>query len=153
MVAVITVEDLSALSGELSESGVFAGSEVADEQLVLKAEGADVDAYYFVRSEGDELLLGVGTPDRWLSESIEAHLMHCGDKIEELIEDELIELDVRKVLSVQHFRDDAKHYIFQSPISRVLNEAGEGERVGLLKKLILAYEAAFRQLGDMDPDA
>ena len=37
------------------------------------------------------------TKDRWLSESIEAEVMHHGDSLEELIEEELIDLGLDAV--------------------------------------------------------
>jgi hypothetical protein len=88
------------------------------------------------------LVVRFATPDRWLSESIESDLMHFGDPIEELVEEELAELGWRgKVPSIKHFRDDAKLYTFENAVPT--------RDVDTAFKFLRAYEAAFRALGDV----
>ena len=83
------------------------------------------------------------TKDRWLSESIEAELMHAGDSLEELVEEELVELGVSVgEVSIQHYRDEHLQYVFRSPLPREVTP----EEAALW---LLAYEATFRELGDM----
>jgi hypothetical protein len=88
------------------------------------------------------------TADRWLSESIESDLMHYGDPIEELVAEELEELEVKAPASsviVRHFRSDDLLYTFETPLP---SDADAGTAATWL----LAYEAAFRGLGDMTSD-
>ncbi len=88
------------------------------------------------------------TADRWLSESIESDLMHYGDPIEELVAEELDELEVKAPASsviVRHFRSDDLLYTFETPLP---SDADAGTAATWL----LAYEAAFRGLGDMTSD-
>ncbi|HVP73959.1 MAG TPA: hypothetical protein VMS30_09495, partial [Phycisphaerales bacterium] len=89
------------------------------------------------------------TPNRWLSESIEADLMHHGDPIEELIEEELVDLGWQEdALPVKHFRSDDMLYTFVSPVPIPAGQA-EDDAVKRATTCLLAYEAAFRELGDM----
>ena len=91
--------------------------------------------------------VGMFTPDRWLSESIEAELMHCGDTIEELIEEELIELEIDpEEVRVQHFRDDSMNYVFRTPVTA-------GSNASAITTWLMACLAAFRPLGDMTEES
>jgi hypothetical protein len=98
----------------------------------------------------------MATPDRWLSESIEADLMHTGDPIEELIEDELVELghDPKRdgaMPAVRHFRSDDRLYTFENlvPCGHALASGDVDGAAAIAGRYLLAYEAAFRELGDM----
>jgi hypothetical protein len=123
-----------------------------DEQLICTARGEDVDAHYavWIDEQGGKIWVALRTPDRWLSESIEASLMHTGDKLEELIEEELVELGFEFAVQFEHFRDDRMLYVFRSPLT-----IGEGtsaddpELIDRAAALLLAYEATFGNLGDM----
>ena len=95
---------------------------------------SDIDGTWFVALE---------TEDRWLSESIEADLMHSGDSLEELLEEELIDMGLAvAAVTTQHFRDERMHYVFRSPLPKDVSP----EQIALW---LLAYEATFRDLGDM----
>ena len=131
------------------ESGVFSAIEMAGDALVCRPRASGVDGEYAVTWDA-----GKGGPyvvlrsaDRWLSESIEADLMHSGDDMAELIEDELAELgeDYRPV--VRHYRDEAMRYTFGSVMP---DRGGSAARAadGVLR-LLLAYEAVFSELGEM----
>ncbi len=123
-----------------------------DDALICRAKQVDSEAFYFASvSDGHDLVyVGLLTPDRWLSESIEADLMHKGDKIEELLEDELYDQGFEGRLPVEHFRDEQKKYVFRSPVFLPKGEKLDGEgMVDRVTQVLLAYEAAFRQLGDM----
>jgi hypothetical protein len=132
-------------------AAVFASVEIVGEMLRCRAAESAEEAWYRVCREGDRWFVELATPDRWLSESIEADLMHHGDPIEELIEEELVEIESAGTASpagrpvVQHFRSDAMLYVFRSPVS----EPGESPDPARVSNLLLAYEAAFRELGDM----
>jgi len=137
------------------EAKVFAKVRRTDELLKCKADGPEEEAIYFAEVDDDHTRVWVGlwTKDRWLSESIEADLVHTGDKIEDLLQDELVDLGYDTRLSVEHFRDAEKRYLFRSPVPIPTGEKSDGETtVDRVTKTLLAYEAAFRELGDMTPD-
>ncbi len=124
----------------------------ADEQLICTARGEDVDAHYAVWVDEDAATIWVAlrTPDRWLSESIEASLMHTGDKLEELIEEELVELGFEFAVQFEHFRDDRMLYVFRSPLAiGAEGSADDSKVIDRVAALLLAYEATFGNLGDM----
>lgn len=128
------------------KAGVFDEVTIAESgELICAAK--EVDAEYVVSCEppDGQLWVVLRTPDRWLSESIEADLMHTGDKLEELIEDELLELGESFPVRFEHYRDDEKRYVFRTP-------SPTEEDASQLAALLLAYEAAFGQLGDMGGD-
>ena len=134
----------------LRGAGEFAGVVVSEHGLYCQAQHVESEAFY--RAEPGEqegaVWIGLYTPDRWLSESIEADLMHVGDKLEELLEEELVDQGVEEKYDVEHFRDEQKQYVFRSSVA--LPEDHESAQ-DLVSRVLLAYEAAFRPLGDMDP--
>src|SRR5690349_192967 len=111
------------------QSGVFAKVRRTDEALVCRAAGVEVEVLYRVEVAPGHNAVWVGlyTPDRWLSESIEADLMHSGDSIEELLEEELYDQGLESRLPVEHFRDEAKRYVFRSTIALPAGEKLDGE--------------------------
>lgn len=100
-----------------------------------------------------QIWVGMYTPDRWLSGSIEADVLHMGDKYEDLLEEELIDQGYNARLDIQHFRDDQKVFVFRSAVpvedGQSLDDPALAER---LTQTLLAYEACFRELGDMIPE-
>lgn len=140
---------LESVGDRARHAGVFEGVEVAGDVLACRAMHVDSEAAYRVTPDDGALWVGLYTPDRWLSESIEAELMHVGDKIEELLEEELVDQGYEGgALPVEHFRDDEKQFVFRSPLQLQPGDAQAAER---LTKVLLAYEACFRELGDMKP--
>jgi hypothetical protein len=119
--------------------------------LVCDAANSAAPAEYRLFLDDGELWVSLVTADRWLSQSIEADLVHTGDKIEELIEEELVELDYPgKALTTEHFRSVDKLFTFRSalPIDAAKPEASSA--VEFAARALLAYEACFRRLGDID---
>jgi hypothetical protein len=141
---------LSDLERRAVASGVFGSIERRGEELRCQAKDAAAEAWYVVAAAANGWTVRLVTADRWLSESIETDLMHYGDPIEELIEEELAELghDLKAVPMppVKHFRDEAKLYTFESTLSGLPAE----RMADAVAVLLHAYEAAFRQLGDME---
>ncbi len=147
---------LNDLRSAADKAGVFAEITLHRDTLRCKAEDAAADAWYSIVRQGEQWWVRLATPDRWLSESIESDLMHYGDPIEELIEEELVELghDPKRdapMPTVKHFRSEDKLYTFENPIPIADGASHEGA-VALASRYLLAYEAAFRQLGDMQDD-
>jgi len=136
------------------EAKVFAKVRRTDEALKCRAKGPEEEAIYFVWVDDDHTKVWVGlqTRDRWLSESIEAELMHLGDKIEDLLEEELVDQGYDTTLPVEHFRDEDKWYTFRSPVPIAEGEKSDGPvTMDRCYQALLAYEACFRELGDMKP--
>jgi hypothetical protein len=128
------------------DSGKFAEARIDGARLRCRAREAAAEAWFTVEREGDAWAVGLETPDRWLSESIEGDMLEGRDSAEELVDDELVEVNFpNRCGKVRHFRDDAKVYVFRTavPLSGVPDPAA-----GVLT-FLLAFEAAFAQLGDM----
>ena len=137
------------------ESGEFGKVRRTDLGLFCRPLNADVDATYLVEVGADHDLVWVGlvTPDRWLNESIEADLVDSGDKLEDLLEEELIDQGFEARLPVEHFRNEAKQFVFRSPVFIPKGEKMSGEgMVDRVTQTLLAYRALFDELGDMPGD-
>jgi hypothetical protein len=138
---------LDAIAARAKDAGVF--GEVSVTETRLSCSARDADAHYRVDRESDGVLwVSVVTADRWLSESIETELLHSGDKIEELLEDELIDQGFEQgALRVEHFRSDDLLFTFRSPLPTESLAAEKAVETAAI--CLLAYEACFSQLGDM----
>jgi hypothetical protein len=132
------------------KANVFAEVKLDRGMIRCLARDAAEEAWYRVEPAAHGgWAVSLVTPNRWLSESIEADLMHFGDPIEELIEEELVELGhVGGPLPVKHFRSDDMLYTFVSPLP-IDSSKREDEAIATATTCLLAYEAAFRELGDM----
>ncbi|MEQ9460577.1 MAG: hypothetical protein RIG82_06475 [Phycisphaeraceae bacterium] len=146
MTTTTAAELLASAAPTLKDSGRFAAISFDNNTLTAKADGPEADAFYIAEATPDgKIVLGWYTTDRWLSESIEADLMHTGDDLAELIEEELVELDVPHRFRLDHFRDDDKRYVFRATCP-------DFPDAQTFAKTLLGWEAAFRQLGDMEAD-
>ncbi len=133
-----------------SHAGVFGPVEQKQHppMLVCAAKNSAEPAEYRLFEENGSLWVSLVTDNRWLSQSIEAHLFHSGDKLEELLDEELYDVGYEGAsLKFEHFRSEDKLYTFRSPLP-IGAEAPDAE--GIAAKCLLAYEACFRRLGDMD---
>jgi hypothetical protein len=146
----MTVDEfLKGIGAKAEKAGVFGEIKVTRMQtLQCAAKNSAEPAWYRIERTDDKWNVSLVTANRWLSESIEADLMHYGDPIEELIEEELAELGYKgKPLEVKHYRSDDMLYTFRSPMP--VKEADGQKAVDVATQCLLAYEAAFRELGDM----
>ena len=84
---------LELIRDRAAKEGVFGEIEIVTDRVACAAMQSAEPAFYRVVCEQGDCCVELVTEDRWLSESIEADLMHHGDPIEELIEEELAELD------------------------------------------------------------
>ena len=139
---------LEALLGTVAQrardAGVFGEVTLAAGRLDCEADGSAEPASYQVYAEGEKIWVALVMADRWQSESIESDLMHTGDKLEELLEEEMVDLGYEgPTLPYEHFRSDEMLFTFRTPLPA---SAGDG----LIAQTLLGYEACFRQLGDMD---
>lgn len=152
---------LDAVAHAAREAGVFASIEVQPHAVVCHATASAAPAQYRLTHEqsGDanRLYVEVTTADRWLSHSIEADLLNTGDKLEELIDEELVELGAAPIHShakskVEHFRNDSKLFVFRSLLPIQPEKAADAQAQKLACIALLAYEACFSELGDMHTD-
>jgi len=136
---------LGAVLVALTESGQFGPVVVGP--TGLEAQATREGAFYRLTAEADGLFVGLVSADRWLSQSIEQQLVISGDKLEDLLEEELIDLDAPLTrLKVEHFRDDAKLFTFRSRLPSDLSAES-------IARIVRGYEACFRRLGDMEGGA
>lgn len=141
----VTEAMLSGVRAEAERAGVFGEVSVRGGMLVCLAKGPEAPASYRVFGDGGRVWVSLVMADRWLSESIESDLMHTGDKIEDLVAEELAELgEASAEVRVEHFRSDDLLFTFRTPIS-----ASVAGSVAGVARWLLAYEACFRRLGDM----
>lgn len=151
--AIQPASHLSVLEGVAAAAraaGVFGEVRVEPGRVVATAKASAAPAEYRVEIEGGKALVGVFTPDRWLSHSVEADLLHTGDDLEELLQDELDEVGLPKLgLRIDHFRNDEKLFTFRSVTGVRLDDQHASKQLGAI---LLAYEACFRHLGDMHQD-
>ncbi|MBX3390464.1 MAG: hypothetical protein KF691_13525 [Phycisphaeraceae bacterium] len=138
---------LESLSEFARGSGLFGEVKVLSNRLVASAAASAAPAEYRVEVDGDSIDVGLFMKDRWLSHSIEADLLNTGDDLEELLEEELVEVGYSgPALTIDHYRNDEKMFAFRSRTGIKLTEQGAEEKV---RKVLTAYEACFRPLGDM----
>ena len=130
------------------DADVFDSMRITDRRLDCRARGCASDAYFRIEGDGSQLWVSFVTPDRWLSESIEADLEHSGDDLEELIEEELADLGIEAEVTFEHYRSEDRLFTFRSPIS-IERSADVQAASGIAAKYLLAYEACLRELGDV----
>lgn len=145
---------LEAVAVDAEASGRFAGVALRGGMLICRARASGAPASYRLSWDGPVLWVSLVTADRWLSESIEADLMHTGDRIEELIEEELVEQGVHPgPITCEHFRSDDLLFTFRSRVELPPSGAGSPEAARVAGAWLRAYEGAFRELGDMSVGA
>ncbi len=133
-------------------SGVFGAVESGEGRLICTAAAAD--AQYRVDLDFDgpsrcRVWVSMVTPDRWLSESVESDLLNSGDPIEELLEDELADQGWEgSGVAVEHFRSDDLLFTFRTALC--FDDESPEVAATTVARFLLAYEACFVQLGDMD---
>ena len=137
---------LESLSTRAAACERFVGVELADGALRAKARDVECDAWYILEPSDNAMAVLLVTPDRWLSESIEADLLHTGDTMEELLEDELVDLGYRasseSAIRIEHYRSEDRLYTFRCLMPKGIDEDA-------IFTWLLAFEAAFHELGDM----
>ncbi|MGD1915630.1 MAG: hypothetical protein ACFCBV_05540 [Phycisphaerales bacterium] len=144
---------LEQLRDRADSAGVFGECAVLDGRLECKADGAAEDAWYRVCWDGGRVWVSLEMSDRWQSESIEADLVHTGDKLDELLEEEMVELGYEGARpSFEHFRSDDMLFVFRTPVSMPADAMTDAKTVDDVALVLLGYEACFRQLGDMDAE-
>jgi hypothetical protein len=141
-------------AGVFGEVAVLRDVTAAHAMVRCDALASGDPAFYSLSVEDGKVWVNLKTAARYLSQSIEQDLVHTGDKIPDLLHEELVELGYDgPALTFEHFRDEAKLYTFRSVTPIDVREMGEGKMgkaVELGVKMLLGYEATFRPLGDME---
>jgi len=129
----------------------FGEVSVSGHRLAAPAVGSGAPAEYRLELVGDTLWVSLVTADRWLSQSIEQDLVHTGDKLADLIHEELVELGHSGgPVPCEHFRDDEKLFTFRSRVPVRPESFGDAAAADISTLFLRAYEACFRRLGDME---
>ncbi len=120
--------------------------------LSLEAPDAAAPAFYRVGFDQGKLFVSLVTPDRYLSQSVEQDLVHTGDKLSDLLHDELIDVDhpAPYTPTVDHFRDREKLFTFRTPVPPAELSLADDEPAQRVWLLLKAYQACFVNLGDID---
>jgi len=134
----------------LTEAQAFASVTRTDTGIRCDALHVEEECYYAAHVGPDgRVLVGWYSPDRWISGSIEGDLVHTGDKIDELLEEELVDQGLSIKLPLEHYRNDDKVFVFHGKIDLPKDTA---QASAMLVKVLLAFQACFVELGDMAPD-
>lgn len=132
----------------------LSGAALQEPRLECAALASASPAFFRVEREGNRLWISLVTADRWLSQSIEADLVHTGDKVDELLEEELADLGYTGPKVVfEHFRSEDKLFTFRTPLAVAHGNFADPAIIHNAGSLLLAYEACFRELGDMNAGA
>jgi hypothetical protein len=160
------VQFLQTAAARLESSGHFGAitlrdTDLAVPRLAAAAQASAAPAAYRLEWADGRVWVSLVTADRWLSQSIEQDLVHTGDKLQDLLEEELADLadscpaaapsTVRP--SFEHFRSEDLLFTFRSPLPGSLLDGpglGSDRAVDTAVLWLMAYEATFRPLGDME---
>jgi len=138
------------ISAGANEAEVFASVTVDQRGVCCEADGSAEPAYYRVSEVEGDIWVSLETDDRWLSGSIEGDLVGTGDKLDELLEEEIIDLGHENaVVEFEHFRSPEKVYVFRSKLNTALGSPDAAKHALIW---LLGYEIVFRELGDMSED-
>ncbi len=145
---------LTAAALSLRAMGAFGAVELRPPGLWARARDAEAEAWYRIEIAGENLTACWCTPDRYLSQSIEAELTWTHDDLDDMLDEELDDVgwNCGKLTPLKHYRDDEQLFVFRAelPIDRNELNAGHGEA---LAKCLLGFNQVFQELGDMQGDA
>jgi hypothetical protein len=141
--ASVSSDLLSTVAAKARAAGVFAGVEITGSMVQCAALNCPEPAFYRLAYEGGRWWVSFVTPARYLSQSIEADLVHTGDKLHDLLNEEIVALDGAGTCSnMEHFRSPDKLYTFRAALPT-------GADAQVAARWLLALEQAFRPLGDV----
>ncbi len=142
---------LGAVAQRLRGAEGLDGVEVRDGMLWAAAAGTPSPVHYRLEPEEDALWVSWCTPDRYLSQSIEADLLWTGDDLDDLIDEELVDLgwDRGQLEPLRHHRNDEQLFTFRSRLPMPVSSLDPERDAEDLARCVLAYHLAFRELGDM----
>ncbi len=146
---------LEAVGKRAQAALVFGGVKAMPDRLTCTCKASPEPAEFRVDVQGEgpgQVCVSLVTPHRYLSQSIEQDLVHQGDKIDDLLKDELVDQEYRgPALRVEHFRSPPpeKLFTFRTLTGIDPARADTPEAIDLATKVLLAYEACFSPLGDL----
>ncbi|MBA4027913.1 MAG: hypothetical protein C0475_02000 [Planctomyces sp.] len=148
---------IDACAKRATRAGVFGSVRALPDHRGLECAAASAasPAHYRLTIEPDgRAWVSLVMADRYLSQSIEADLVHTGDKLSDLVRDELIDLGAAigrqdPGPSVEHFRDEQKLFTFRSPVTPRAAPLDDPAVIERAAQLLLAYQSCFANLGDM----
>lgn len=150
---------LEAVATEARASGLFeqvslAGPDAPD-HVLLTATAKDTPELVYYRLEilDGDLAVSWCSADRYISQSIETDVLWTGDDLDDLIDEELVDLgwERGRLKPLKHYRNDEMLFIFVSRLPLSPDRVTPDDAVDL-SRAIMAYEHAFRELGDMSGD-
>jgi hypothetical protein len=146
-----TTAILDAAAQHARAADVFDNVTVRPSLLVAEARDTPAPVFYRLELGDGDIYVSWNTPDRYLSQSIEADLMWTGDDLDDLIDEELVDLgwERGRLAKLDHYRNDEMLFTFRSKVPLVAASITENDAEDLARCL-LAYELAFRELGDMN---
>ncbi|MEO1130229.1 MAG: hypothetical protein AAFX05_11060 [Planctomycetota bacterium] len=133
-------------------STLFDSCDITDDgRLVAHASEAPEEVLYRIELDGDALYVAWVSANRYISQSIEAELMWTGDDLDDLIDEELADTgwNAGALASLEHFRNDEQLFTFRSRLPFGPADSDPEHAAKQLLCCLEAYEAAFRELGDM----
>ncbi|HVZ94864.1 MAG TPA: hypothetical protein VG797_10175 [Phycisphaerales bacterium] len=144
------VELLRSAAEGARRSGLFARVEQNGSTVECVPEGVE-NAAYRVEVDGGRVFVGWASPDRWMSQSIEAELNWTGDDLQELLADECRShgYEGAPIGQFEHFRSEAKEFVFRNEVPVGKGGPGGARDAERVVQCLLGYEATFRELGDM----
>jgi hypothetical protein len=153
---------LEKVRATLQKSDLFGVVAIKDDRLTAAAKASAAPAAYrldwFGGADGGRVWVSLVTADRWLSQSIEQDLVHTGDKLDDLLDEELSDLGPAFPKAQQatgrpqfeHFRSEDLLFTFRTPLPLQPQSLATDAATETASLWILAYEATFRRLGDME---
>jgi hypothetical protein len=151
----MSLTDTLAAAAALAEQGeVFTSARAGESELICTPADCEGEADYRIGCLDGELFVLWTSPDRYLSQSIEGDLMWTGDDLDDCIDEELVDQGWTggSLGKVEHFRDECMRYVFRSLIPVQIDALSPDKHAGHFLQCLLAYEATFRELGDMTGD-
>ena len=146
---------LAAVATAAKASGVFGEVTTHPLRVDCAAPASAAPAFYRITFEDGTLFTSLVTSDRYLSQSIEQDLVHTGDKLEELLEEELVELNYntpinRATTKMQHFRSEDKLFTFRIALPFSTESFASPASHKIATQFLMGMEATFRRLGGME---
>ena len=141
------------IAAAAQRSGRFGDVVATAESVQCAAAASAQPATYRIELDAGRVYVSLVMADRWQSHSIEADLLNTGDKLEDLVSEELTEVGYTEqtpgdsITTCEHFRSEDKLFTFRS---RIPVSAEQSNAAAIASLWLLAYEATFRHLGDMN---
>lgn len=144
-------EVLSLVAADARASSRFGEVTLLPDAITCAALASSDPAFYRVTRDNAHIWISLVTAARYLSQSIEQDLVHTGDKMAELLHEELIDVEYPqpRELPVEHFRDEHKLFTFRTAVPREDLVGAPVDQARIVWLVLQAFEACFARLGGM----